>query len=240
MRAMNRSRGDSRFQTTLWSVVLRAGGADEAPKHAALSELCRLYWQPLLVFCLGQGRRLEDAEDLTQAFFAHLLAHDTLRVADPERGRFRAFLLTSFKHFMAGEADRQRAAKRGGGAVHLSFEVDFKDARLLPPSAELSPERAYDRQWANDLVARATAALRAEAVAAGKARWFELVAGPDSGAAYTVVAAELATTEDAVKSFAKRTRRRFRELLEREIADTVGSPEEAAEEMAYLAELLRN
>jgi RNA polymerase sigma-70 factor (ECF subfamily) len=237
---MNRSRGDSRFQTTLWSVVLRAGGTDEAPKHAALSELCRLYWQPLLVFCLGQGRQLEDAEDLTQAFFAHLLAHDTLRVADPERGRFRAFLLTSFKHFMAGEADRQRAAKRGGGAVHLSFEVDFKDARLLPPSAELSPERAYDRQWANDLVARATAALRAEAVAAGKARWFELVAGPDSGAAYTVVAAELATTEDAVKSFAKRTRRRFRELLEREIADTVGSPEEAAEEMAYLAELLRN
>jgi RNA polymerase sigma-70 factor (ECF subfamily) len=236
---MHRRREDSRFQTTLWSVVLRAGGADEAPKHAALSELCRLYWQPLLVFCLGQGRRREDAEDLTQAFFAHLLAHDTLRVADPDRGRFRAFLLTSFKHFIAGETDRQRAAKRGGGAVHLSFDVDFQDARLLPPSAELSPERAYDRQWATDLVARATAALQAETVAAGKARWFELVAGPGSGAAYSAVAAELGTTEDAVKSFAKRTRRRFRELLEREVADTVGSPEEAAEEMAYLVELLR-
>lgn len=236
---MDRSRGDSRFQTTLWSVVLRAGGADAAPKHAALSELCRLYWQPLLVFALGHGRRMEDAEDLTQGFFAHLLAHDSLRVADPGRGRFRAFLLTSFKHFIAGEADRQRAAKRGGGAVHLSFEVDFKDAKLVPVAAEISPEQAYDRQWANDLVARATATLRAEAEAAGKGRWFELVAGPESGAAYTTVAAELATSEDAVKSFAKRTRRRFRELLEREIADTVGSPEEAAEELAYLVELLR-
>lgn len=231
--------GNSRFQTTLWSVVLRAGGTEEAPKHAALGELCRLYWKPLWAFCLGQGRRVEDAEDLTQAFFAHLLAHDTLRVADPERGRFRAFLLTSFKHFMAGEADYRQAAKRGGGAVHLSFEVEFKDAKLVPAAAGLSPERAYDHQWASDLVARATAALAAEATAAGKSRWFELVAGPESGAAYTLVAAELATTEDAVKSFAKRTRRRFKELLEREIADTVGSPKEAEEELAYLVGLLR-
>jgi RNA polymerase sigma-70 factor (ECF subfamily) len=239
LRAMDRSRDDSQFQTTLWSVVLRAGSADAAPKHAALSELCRLYWKPLLVFCLGRGHQREDAEDLTQAFFAHLLAHDTLRVADPDRGRFRGFLLTSFKRFMADDADFRRAAKRGGGSVHLSFEVECHASDLLPPSAEISPERAYDRQWANDLVARATAALQAEAVASGKAQWFERVAGPDSGAAYAEVAAELATSEDAVKSFAKRTRRRFRELLEREIADTVGSPEEAAEELAYLVELLR-
>lgn len=240
LRGMEGRTGEARFQTTLWSVVLRAGREDEAPKQAALGELCRLYWRPLLVFCLRHGRRMEDAEDLTQGFFAHLLAHDTLRVADPNRGRFRGFLLTSFKHFMAGEVERERAAKRGGGAVHLSFEVDFKDARLLPAAAEVSPERAYDRQWANDLVARATAALRAEAAAAGKERWFELVAGPDSGAAYTTVAAALGTSEDAVKSYAKRIRRRFRELLEREIADTVGSPEDAAEELAYLVELLRD
>ena len=231
--------GDSRFQTTLWSVVLRAGGEDEPPKQAALSELCRLYWKPLFVFCLGKGRSVHDAEDLTQAFFANLLDRDTLRVADPSRGRFRAFLLTSFKHFIADEGDRTRAARRGGGAVHLSFELDFKEAGRLPISSEIPPEQAYDRQWALDLVNRATEALRSEHEASGKSRWFELVAGQDAGATYQVVAGELGATEDAVKSFAKRARRRFRELLEAEIADTVGSPAEAAEEMAYLIELLR-
>ena len=230
---------DARFQTTLWSVVLRAGGSDEAPKHAALDELCRLYWKPLFVYCLRKGRGTEDAEDLTQGFFVHLLARDTVRVADPARGRFRAFLLTSFKHFIADQGDHGRAMKRGGGAVHLSFDVDFNDPQLMPVSPGLSPERAYDRQWARDLVERATANLRAEHEAAGKARWFELVAGPEAGTAYLDVAAELGTTEDAVKSFAKRARRRFKELLENSIADTVGSPEDAAEEMAYLIELLR-
>jgi DNA-directed RNA polymerase specialized sigma24 family protein len=239
---MERADANSSFHTTLWSVVLRAGGPDDALKHSAMSELCRLYWKPLFVFCLRQGRRVEDAEDLTQAFFAHLLARDVLRVVDPARGRFRGFLLTSFKHFIAGEGDRARAARRGGGAVHLSFDVDFKAAGLLllPPSAELSPERAFDRQWALDLVDRATVSLRTEYEAAGKARWFELVAGPSAGTAYADVAAELQSTEEAVKSFAKRARKRFRELLEREIADSVGSPEDAAEEMAYLAEVLRD
>lgn len=236
---MNDAAGNSRFQTTLWSVVLRAGGSEDQPKQAALSHLCRLYWKPLFVFCLGKGRSIQDAEDLTQAFFAHLLARDSLRVADPSRGRFRAFLLTSFKHFIADEGDRSRAARRGGGAVHLSFELDFKESEQLRASRDLTPERAYDLQWAHDLVARATAALRREHEVAGRSRWFDLIAGADSGASYQTVAQELATTEDAVKSFAKRARRRFRELLETEIADTVGSPAEASEEMAYLIDLLR-
>ncbi len=230
---------DPSFQTTLWSVVIRAGGAEDQRKHAALSELCRLYWKPLLVYSLRHGRRVQDAEDLTQAFFAHLLARDTLRIADPARGRFRAFLLTSFKHFIASEWDRQRALKRGGGVAHFSFEVDFKVAVGLAASAEVTPERAYDRQWAEDLVERATGLLRVEIEKSGKGRWFDLIAGPEAGAPYGEVAAVLETTEEAVKSFAKRARHRFRELLEREIADTVGTPEEAAEEMAYLVELLR-
>lgn len=230
---------DSQFQTTLWSVVLRAGGPDDPPQRAALGKLCQLYWRPLFVYCLGQKCRVEDAEDLTQAFFSHLLSRDTLRVADPARGKFRAFLLTSFKHFIADEGDRTRAARRGGGVAQLSFDADFIEAYQLPASAEISPERAYDRQWAQDLVARATATLRREYVTMGKKRWFELVAGPDAGASYQTVARELETTEDAVKSFAKRARRRFKELLEGEIADTVASPAEAVAEMAYLAELLR-
>ncbi len=176
---------------------------------------------------------------MTQAFFAHLLARDTLRVADPERGRFRSFLLTSFKHFMNGEWDKIAAAKRGGGVVHLSFDLDFQAAAPALAAGQ-SPEEAFDRQWANDVVERATTLLRAELAGAGKGRWFDLIAGPDADAPYESVAAELATSLDAIKSFAKRTRKRFRVLLEREIADTVGSPEEAADEVAYLVRLLRN
>lgn len=231
--------GSSGFHTTLWSVVLRAGEGEGLPKQAALDQLCRLYWKPLFVYSLRHGRKVEDAEDLTQAFFAHLLARDTLRVADPARGRFRAFLLTSFKHFIASEWDRQRALKRGGGTAHLSFDVDFKKAVGFAASGELTPECAFDRQWAEDLVERATGLLREEMARSGKAAWFDLIAGPQSGAPYAEVAAALETSEEAVKSFAKRTRRRFRELLDREIADTVGSPEEAAREMVYLVELLR-
>jgi RNA polymerase sigma-70 factor (ECF subfamily) len=160
-------------------------------------------------------------------------------VADPSKGRFRSFLLTAFKNFLAGEWDRARAIRRGGGAVHLSFEVEFKNSGLSAPSTGCSAEHAYDLQWAHDLVERATLALRAEYLAMGKERWFDLVVGPASGSPYVEVAADLGATEEAVKSFAKRARRRFRELLECEIADTVGSPEEAAEEMAYLVNLLR-
>jgi RNA polymerase sigma-70 factor (ECF subfamily) len=236
---MNNESGESRFQTTMWSVVLRAGSGEEQPKQAALDRLCRMYWKPLYVYCLSKGMKAMDAEDLTQAFFARLLARDTLRVADPQRGRFRAFLITSFKNFIAGEGDRTRAERRGGGAVHFSFDVDFQNAPLPIHSPDLSPDLAFDRQWALDLVERATTSLRGEYEASGKKDWFECILGPSAGTAYAELAVELFSTEDAVKSFAKRARRRFREILEREIADTVSSPEDAAEEMAYLVELLR-
>lgn len=227
------------FQTTMWSVVLRAGHADEVRKHEALDKLCQLYWRPLFIYCLGHGRSPEDAEDLTQGFFAHLLARDTLRIADPERGRFRSFLLVSLKRYIAGEWDRSRAARRGGGAVHFSFDVEFDSSRLVPPSPEISPDQAYDRQWALDLVARTTGKLKSEIEASGKSRWFTLIAGTREAASYAEIARDLGITEEAVKSYAKRLRRRFRELLEMEVADTVGSPDEIAAEMAYLAELLR-
>jgi DNA-directed RNA polymerase specialized sigma24 family protein len=230
---------DSRFQTTLWSVVLRAGGRG-GTQQAALEQIYRLYWKPLFVYALSKGLKTEDAEDLTQSFFGWMISRDTLRVADPQRGRFRAFLLTTFKNFIVGEWDRARAMRRGGGAVHLSFDVDFRSSVLPFHSPELTPELAYDRQWALDLVERATHTLRSEHVSAGKGDWFDRIAGPTAGASYLDVADTLETTEEAVKSFAKRARRRFREILEREIADTVGSPEDAAEEMAYLVELLRN
>lgn len=236
---MESLRDESRFQTTSWSLVIRAGADDTFLKQGALADLCRLYWKPLFVFCLGSGRQPQDAEDLTQAFFAHLLSRDSLRVADPERGRFRSFLLTSFKHFIAGEWDKSQAVKRGGGIPHISFDATADGSGLPIASQDLSPEEAYDLQWAHDVVGRATDLLCAEVVLSGKDRWFDLIAGPEAGAPYQEVAVELSTTLDAVKSFAKRTRQRFRALLEREIADTVSSPREAALEIAWLAELLR-
>lgn len=176
---------------------------------------------------------------MTQSFFAWMMARNTLRVADPEKGRFRSFLLTAFKNFLHGEWDRSQATRRGGGVVHLSFEVDFKNSGLFAPSDEGSAELAYDRQWANDLVGRASHALRCEHQEMGKARWFDLILGPSAGSPYAEVAAELNATEDAVKSYGKRARKRFRELLECEIADTVGSPGEAVDELAYIVTLLK-
>lgn len=239
MAPMKRNGDNSRFETTKWSIVLRAGGGDAAGRTEAFGRLCHLYWRPLFVYCLGKGMKTEDAEDLTQSFFAWMISRETLRVADPERGRFRGFLLTTFKHFIAGEWDRARAARRGGGVTHVSFDVDFRNSQTLASCPRLSPERAFDRQWALDLVGRAMAALEKEHQVLGKSEWFDRIVGPGSGASYLVLAADLETTEDAIKSFAKRARRRFRDLLEREIADTVDSPEEAADEMLYLSELLR-
>lgn len=235
---MDRIRENPAFQTTMWSVVIRAGGIDEQQKRVALDQICRSYWKPLFVFCIREGRRVQDAEDLTQSFFAHLLARETLRVADPQRGRFRSFLLTSFRNFMAGEWDRNRAGKRGGTATHFSFDAGARGVNLAITDG-CSPEQAYDRQWAFDLVERATSALRIESMKNDRGRWFDLISGPTAGTAYEEVAAELNTTEEAVKSFAKRARRRFRQLIEREIADTVSSPGDAADEMAYLVEILR-
>lgn len=223
----------------MWSVVLRAGGEDTPARNDALEQLTRLYWHPLYVYCLASGRTHADAEDLTQGFFARLLARDTFRLADPDRGKFRSFLLVSFKNYISGESWRLRAAKRGGGAAHVPLDLAMLDQIQGSGSCGISPEVAYDIRWARELVARGTLRLKAEMEALGKLEWFELIAGHRSGDSYLSIAGQLSSTEEAVKSFAKRLRRRFREILEEAIADTVSSPEALIEEMAYLARLLR-
>ncbi len=225
----------SPFPDTRWSMVLRAGD-DEA--SSSLNELCRLYWRPLFVYCCGNGRSKADAEDLTQGYFAQLLTRGSLRLADPLRGKFRTFLLTSFKNYLTDVHRQGQTIKRGSGAEHITFE--FEDGDLIEPRSEVEPELAFDRQWAQDVVARATHALRVEYQLNGKADWFEAVAGDQVGTSYAELAVRFDSSEDAVKSFALRVRKRFRALLEREIADTVAMPEEIPAEMAYLAQLLRN
>lgn len=214
-------------------MVLNAG---EEAGMQALNELCRLYWRPLQAYCCSLGSSVSDAEDLTQGFFAQMVSRGSLRLADPQRGRFRAFLLTSFKNHLASMYRHRSAEKRGGGMVPRSLD---EEEMAAPATGEPGPEQAYDRQWAEDLVARATQALRAEQQAQGRAEWFEKIMGNKAARDYAQAAAELGCTEDAVKSFAFRVRKRFRFLLEREIADTVTTPEEAVAEMRYLATLLR-
>jgi len=229
---------DEPFLTTRWSLVLAAGGQRPGSRRA-LAELCESYWYPLYAYVRRRGYRAEDAQDLTQAFFARLLEKNVVAAADPRRGRFRAYLLGSLKHFLANEWNRARAQKRGGGEPLLSIDYRAADARFgRDPQDDLTPERAFERSWALAVLEQALARLREEYRERGKERVFEqlestLVAG-ETPPAYRDVAATLSMTEGAVKVAVHRLRRSFREALRREIAQTVGGTEELESELHAL------
>jgi RNA polymerase sigma-70 factor (ECF subfamily) len=230
--------GGRPFATTHWSIVLAAGHASRADSRAALAKLCETYWYPLYCFIRRRGHDAHEAEDLTQGFFAALLERDSLRVADPNRGRFRSFLLASLNHFLANEWRRQAAQKRGGGQPLLSLDCASGEARYSQePAHDLTPEKLYERRWALTLLEQALSKLRQEYAAGGKSALFErlgaFLAG-DEGAPYRSVAAELNMTEGAVKVAAHRLRRRCREHLRAEVAQTVADPQDVDEELRNL------
>src|SRR5262245_40193842 len=166
------------FVTTRWTVVLSAGRKSSAQSDRALGELCQVYWYPLYAYVRGQGRTREDAEDLVQAFFARFLERNYLEGLSAERGRFRAFLLASLKHFLANEWDKAQRQKRGGGAVHLSLDWQSADERYhLDPPDPASPDRIFDRAWALALLERVIARLRDECAAQGRSELFEQARG---------------------------------------------------------------
>src|SRR5438132_10952074 len=143
------------FTTTRWSLVIAAGRDSTSKSRAALGELCELYWPPLYAYSRRQGHSVEQAQDLTQAFFARLLEKRTVQVADPQRGRFRSFLLTSFKYFVANEHDRERALKRGGKELPVSLDFETVEARYAAePADTLTPEALFERQWARAVLDR--------------------------------------------------------------------------------------
>ena len=229
-----------RFAATRWTLVLnaaqRGGEQDAAP---ALAELCRLYWPPLYAYARRSGHTMHEAEDLTQAFFARLLAKDGLANVAPHKGRFRSFLLAAFKHFLANEWDKARARKRGGGVVHLVIDADAAEARYAcEPADTLTPDRVFDRQWALTVLDRVLARLRAEQDTPESARRFAMLEpalAAESGAVgYADLAAGLRMTEGAVKVAVHRLRRRYRELLRADIADTVADPSQVEEEIRSL------
>jgi RNA polymerase sigma factor (sigma-70 family) len=218
------------FASTRWSLVVAAAQRELPESREALASLCRLYWYPLYAYARRHLSRAEDAQDLTQEFFARLLERDYLRQADRQRGRFRSFLLTAFKHFLANEHERANAQKRGGGRKLLPLDFDSGERRYQrEPSHEATGEALYERGWALALLEQALARLREELTAAGKGRLFECLretlTGADAPRPYAEIAAELGMSAEAIKVTVHRLRRRYAELVRAEIAQTVTTPE---------------
>ncbi len=227
------------FVTTHWSVVLSAQDKASARSGQALEALCRTYWYPLYAYVRRVGKAPADAEDLTQGFFARLLEKDYLRSVAPEKGRFRTFLLTALKRYMANEWDREHAAKRGGFAPVAPIDQMVAESRFaLEPAHNVPPDVLFDRQWAMTLLERTMARLQEEYEASGRAALFEHLRGSltkeESSLPYAQIGVRLQLTEAAVKMAIHRLRARYREILLREIGDTVSSPEQLEEELRQL------
>jgi RNA polymerase sigma-70 factor (ECF subfamily) len=231
------------FATTRWSVVLAAGETASPGSREALAKLCETYWYPLYAFARRWGHTADEAQDLTQEFFARLLEKHYLGDVRPERGRFRSFLLASLKHFLLNERDRVLAQKRGGGHALISLEIDTAEGRYrLEPPDKSTPETIYERRWALTLLDRVLARLRDEYAGSGRERVFESLSGFLTGQSWTPkyadIGAALDMTEGAVKVAVHRLRRRFGELLRDEIADTVAEPDDIEDEIRYLFKVL--
>jgi len=231
--------GDGRFATTHWSVVLAAGEPESTRYRQALESLCRTYWFPLYAYLRRQGHDADRAEDYVQAFFASLLEKHGLRLADPKRGRFRSFLLASLKHFLANERARAGAQKRGGGMKILSLDIEAAESQYATQQrGELSADKLFERSWALTVLERTMARLRAEATTKKKQKLFDrlqvYMTAKDSTASYRRAAEELNMTEGAVKVAAHRLRKRYRELLRDEIAQTVTTEDQINEEIRDL------
>jgi len=214
-------------------------GGESAECVAALEQLCRTYWPPLYAFIWRQGYSPDDAQDLTQEFFARLLERNEFEALSPHKGKFRTFLLTALTHFLSNQRDRARAAKRGGGQQFLSLdEIRTEQLRHLEPADHVTPDKLFDARWAVAVLEQALAALREEMAGEGKSRHFEelkafLTEDPEGGA-YAGVAERLGTRSQSVAVMVHRLRRRYRELVRAEVANTVTGPMELEQEMRHL------
>lgn len=233
--------GSAQFPTTRWTLVVAAGDPQRKDARSALVSLCDHYWYPLYAYLRRRGYPADQAQDLTQEFFMRVLEGRYLDRADPEKGRFRSFLLTSLKFFVADEEDRQRAQKRGGGAVG-SLEFSSGEERYQrEPSHDETPERIFERRWALAVLDQVVERLRNEFVQHGRPEHFErlkvfLLGQAD--APYAALAREMNTSEGALKVAIHRLRKRYRELFRQEIADTVADREQIESELRFLASAL--
>jgi RNA polymerase sigma-70 factor (ECF subfamily) len=230
--------GGGRFATTQWSLVLAAGLRGSAANEDALGRLCTLYWYPVFAFVRRRGHSAEDAEDLTQGFFARLIEKGDLASADQSRGRFRSFLLSACQHFLANRSERRLALKRGGGRPALSIDVADAERRYdRALGHDETPEVVYERQWCLTLLAGVLEDLGDEYRATGRERLFDrlkaFLTAEDDGGSYAEAARDLAMEEGAVKVAVHRLRKRYRQALCATVAATVASPDDVADEIQH-------
>jgi RNA polymerase sigma factor (sigma-70 family) len=233
------------FATTQWSMVAQAARRSSPEAEGALASLCESYWYPLYAYVRRRGHKPEDAQDLTQEFFARLLEKDGLSKADRERGKFRTFLLAALDHFLANEWRKAGAQKRGGRQAVLSLDFETGEFRYrLEPVDRWTPERIFQRRWALTLMERALDRLRAEYDDQGKGALYEALkphlGGESPAAPYSVIAEQLGLSEGAVKTAAHRLRRRCRDLLQAEALQTVANREDAESELRELLAALES
>lgn len=232
-------RRDRRFMTTRWSMVLAAGERATPDARDALAQLCSAYWYPIYAYVRRQGHGADEAQDLTQSFFARLLEKHVVEDARRERGRFRSFLLGALKHFLANEWRREHAEKRGGNVTITSIDAGAAETRYVrEPVHERTAEEIYERRWALTLLDNVLKALESEMAAERKSRLFDrlkvYLTGDDATPSYGDVGAALEMSEGAVKVAVHRLRQRYKAILRGHIAETVADESEVDEEIAAL------
>jgi RNA polymerase sigma-70 factor (ECF subfamily) len=231
--------GAGRFATTRWSIIMAAGDSASTQHEPALSTLCQTYWFPLYAYLRRRGYDTHQAEDYTQGFFAGILERKGLQQADPKYGKFRSFLLASLKNFLADEWDRAHAQKRGGDKKVLSLDFDVAASRYdREPAHHISPEKLFERSWALTVLTGAMDRLKVESAASGKQHLYDCLkvylAAEKDAVPYRDVAEGLNMTEGSVKVAVHRLRRRYRELVRDEIAQTVTTEAQVDEEIRDL------
>ncbi|HEX4121121.1 MAG TPA: sigma-70 family RNA polymerase sigma factor [Verrucomicrobiae bacterium] len=231
--------GARQFPSTHWSVVVAAGDTQSLGSSQALEKLCRAYWYPLYAFVRRRGWGAHDSQDLTQAFFAHLLEYKAFGKADTNRGKFRSFLLASLTNFLSNERDKAQRLKRGGGVEIVPLDMEEGEKRYYcEPASHESPETIFARQWAQTVVEQVAGRLREELVSAGQGERFEtlkdFIMGDSPEISYAEAAGRLGLSVAAVTSAIHRMRSRFRELFRDEIANTVEESDKTDEEIRYL------
>jgi RNA polymerase sigma factor (sigma-70 family) len=235
------------FASTRWTVVVAAGESQALPEPAlsALSELCRIYWRPIFLFLRREGSNPEDAQDLTQGFFAHLIETRAYARADRDKGRFRSFLLGTLKHFVAHDRARERAQKRGGKMLFAPLDtVAIAEAESQTGAPQgWSVEHVYEREWAEALLKQALDRLAQECALAGKEILFENLSFHLSGTSeaavpYQELSLRLRRSIATLRSDVARLRARCRAILREEVRGTVADESEVDAELRYLCEVL--
>ncbi|HUR44675.1 MAG TPA: sigma factor [Candidatus Saccharimonadales bacterium] len=237
-------RSTNDFHTTQWGLIAQAADSQSDQAQTALQDLCSAYWYPVYAHVRRSGKSVESAEDLTQEFFCRMLEKKYLKLADSARGRFRTFLLTSLKHFLISDWEKDQRLKRGGGQKIVHLDDALAETLFQQDTASgLGPEISYDKEWATALIRRTTERLSSEYLASGKSLLHEKLSGralgEGAGDDYRAVAQELTMSEGAVRVAVHRLRERYRQILRAEVANTVATPEEVEDELRHLIAVLR-